>query len=138
MCSQFTSIGMTRTELIFWETIFLRRKYTQRNIFEVLLNQPEIRLYLPFSDWFGSKRTSVWIKIYRIMVNTIWNQVDILRFRKNFSVCNHDTWRNLQRLDFAVSGLDYRLGIHPNCTVPGYPSNRSRVTPTELLVWDGT
>ena len=24
--------------------------YTQRNIFEILLNQPEIRLYLPFSD----------------------------------------------------------------------------------------
>ena len=24
--------------------------YTQRNIFEILLNQPEIRLYLPFPD----------------------------------------------------------------------------------------
>ena len=24
--------------------------HTQRNIFEILLNQPEIRLYLPFSD----------------------------------------------------------------------------------------
>ena len=24
--------------------------YTQRNIFEILLKQPEIRLYLPFSD----------------------------------------------------------------------------------------
>ena len=24
--------------------------YTQRNIFEILLNQPEIRLYLPFYD----------------------------------------------------------------------------------------
>ena len=27
---------------------------------EILLNQPEIRLYLPLSDWFGSKRTYVW------------------------------------------------------------------------------
>ena len=26
--------------------------YTQRNLFEILLNQSEIRLYLPFSDWF--------------------------------------------------------------------------------------
>ena len=27
--------------------------YTQRNIFEILFNQTETRLYLPFSDWFG-------------------------------------------------------------------------------------
>ena len=40
-------------------------RYTHRNIFEILLNQPEIRLHLPFSDWFGSKRTSVWIQINR-------------------------------------------------------------------------
>ena len=25
-------------------------RHTQRNIFEILLNQPEIRLYLPFSS----------------------------------------------------------------------------------------
>ena len=62
--------------------------YTQRNIFEFLLNQPEIRLYLPFSDWFGSKRTSVWIKIIRKMVTTIWFQVDLIRFRKDLSVCS--------------------------------------------------
>ena len=47
--------------------------YTQRNLFEIfLLNQPEIRLYLLFSDWFRSKRKSVWIQISREMVNTIW------------------------------------------------------------------
>ena len=34
--------------------------YSQRNIFGILLKQPEIRLYLQFSDWFGTKRTSVW------------------------------------------------------------------------------
>ena len=34
--------------------------YTQRNLFEILLNQPEIRLYLPFSDWFGSKLIGKW------------------------------------------------------------------------------
>ena len=28
----------------------VRLFYTQRNVSEVLLNQPEIRLYLPFSD----------------------------------------------------------------------------------------
>jgi len=33
--------------------------YTHINLFEVLLNQPGIRLYLAFFGWFGSKRTSV-------------------------------------------------------------------------------
>ena len=33
---------------------------TLRNIFGIILNQTEIRLYLPFSDWFGKKQTSVW------------------------------------------------------------------------------
>ena len=28
--------------------------YTQRNLFKILLNQTEIRLYLPYSDWFGA------------------------------------------------------------------------------------
>ena len=36
--------------------------YTQTNIFWILLNEPEIRLYLPFFDWFGTKRTSVWFQ----------------------------------------------------------------------------
>ena len=31
--------------------------YTQRNLFGILLNQTEIRLYVPVSDWFGTKRT---------------------------------------------------------------------------------
>ena len=34
-----------------------------------------------------TKRTSVWIQINRKMVNTIWFQVDLIRFRKYFSVC---------------------------------------------------
>ena len=33
---------------------------------------PEIRLYLPLSDWFGTKWKSVWFQINRKMVNTIW------------------------------------------------------------------
>ena len=45
--------------------------FTQRNLFEILLNQPEIRLYLLFSDRLGSKRTSVWFQINRKMVDTI-------------------------------------------------------------------
>ena len=64
----------------------------QRNIFEILLNQTEIRLYLPFSDWFGTKSTSIWIQINRKMVNTIWFRVDLISFRKDFSVCNHVAW----------------------------------------------
>ena len=29
--------------------------YAQRNLFEIALNQTEIRLYLPFSDSFGTE-----------------------------------------------------------------------------------
>ena len=54
---------------------------------ETLLNQPDIRLHLPFSDWFGSKQMSLWIQINRKMVNTIWFRVDLIGFRKYFSVC---------------------------------------------------
>ena len=45
--------------------------HTQKNIFEILLNQTEIRLYLPCTDWFGTKLTSGWFHINRKMVNII-------------------------------------------------------------------
>ena len=51
-----------------------------------MLNQPEIRLYILFSDWFGSKRTSVSMQINRKTVNLIWFWVDLTWFRKNCSV----------------------------------------------------
>ena len=50
---------------------------------EILLNKTEIRLYLPFWDWFGSKRTSVWIQINMKIVNTIWFRVDFFKISKN-------------------------------------------------------
>ena len=65
----------------------LSDSYTLRNIFEILLNQPEIRLYLPHSDWFGTKRTSVWFHINRKMVNTNWFRFDSIGFQKYFPVC---------------------------------------------------
>ena len=61
--------------------------HTHRYFSEVLSNQPEIRLYLPFFDWFGSKRSPVWFQINRKRVNTIWFQVDLTRLLKNVSVC---------------------------------------------------
>ena len=48
--------------------------------FEIFLNKPEIRLYLLFSDLFGSKQTSVWIQINRKVVNTIWFRIELIRF----------------------------------------------------------
>ena len=43
----------------------------QRIFFEILLDQNEIRLYLQFSDQFGTKRTSYWFQINQNMVHTI-------------------------------------------------------------------
>ena len=62
-------------------------RVSQRNLFVIVLNQTEIRLYLPFSDWFGTKRTSVWFQINRKMVNTVWFWFDLIKCRKDFSVC---------------------------------------------------
>ena len=53
---------------------------------EIFSNKTKIRLYLPFSDSFWTKQTSVWFQINRKMVNTIRFQVDLIRIRKYFSV----------------------------------------------------
>ena len=91
MQSYFVLIGHKKTNISFsmWA-------HAQRNLFEILINQPEIRLYLPFSDWFVTKRTSIWIQIIRKMVNTIWFQVDLIRFQKYFSVCTRSMYNNLE------------------------------------------
>ena len=97
--------------------------FTQRIFFEILLNQPEIRLYLPFSDIFGIKRTSVWFQIYRGMVNTIWFQFNLIIFWKVFSVCDEQLrialkprqenvlefsetggWKNMAKM-FKINGI---------------------------------
>ena len=54
---------------------------TQRNLFQILVNQPEIGLYLPFSDWFGTQTDIVRLlfQINRKMVNTIWFRFDLLK-----------------------------------------------------------
>ena len=47
-----------------------------------------IRCNLPFSEWFGTKRTlSVWFQIDQKMVNTIWFRFELIIFRKYISVC---------------------------------------------------
>ena len=48
--------------------------YTQKNIFGILLKQPEIRLYLSFSIF------KMYLPFSK-MVNTIWYRVDWTRFR---------------------------------------------------------
>ena len=63
---------------------------TQRNVFEILLNQTEITLYLPCTDWFGTANVHCAFAVLnksRKMVNTIWFWFDLIRFRKDFSVC---------------------------------------------------
>ena len=67
-----------------------KASYTQKYLFEILSNQTEIRLYLLFSNWFETKRASIWFQINRKMVNTIWFRLALIRFRKDFSVsANH-------------------------------------------------
>ena len=79
--------------------------YTQRNIFGILLHQTEIKLYLSFSDWFGTERTSVWLKINRKLDNTIWFRFDLIRFRKDFSV-----WRGINAI-FSSWNSPKKMGV---------------------------
>ena len=47
------------------------RMQLQRNLPQNLINQTEIKLYLQFTDLFGTNRTSVWFQINRKIVRTI-------------------------------------------------------------------
>ena len=72
--------------------IWVWPRYTQGNLFEILLNQNEIRLYSAFPDWFGTNPTlSVWFQINREMINTIWFHFYSTRFREVFFVCKYLT-----------------------------------------------
>ena len=67
-------------------TAILDYTYTQRNFFGILLIQTEIRLYLPFSNRFGSKQTFVKIQISE---NGIYNLISVWnnKIPKSFCVC---------------------------------------------------
>ena len=98
-------------------------KYTQRNLFGILLNQLEIRLYLPFSVWFETKRSSVWFHTISFgLVNTIWFQVSLIRFRKDFSVCkDYCTFLTLKQHVRVAPGYPYfvdNMIIQYNYTLP--------------------
>ena len=77
---------------------------SQSNRILIIVESIEIRLYIPFSDWFGTKY--VWIQTNQKMLNTIWFRVDLIRFRKYFSLCvlgePQGLRRCLQRLNILV------------------------------------
>ena len=53
----------------------------------ILIIHTEIGFYLPFSDWFGTKRTSVWVQINLKMINTNRFRFELTRLKKILSVC---------------------------------------------------
>ena len=84
--SQFLNIAMTIQTYRSLDRISLI--FTQRNLFEILLNQAEADCIYHFPiDLEQHKPTlSVWFQINRKMVYTIWFRVDLIKFRKDFSV----------------------------------------------------
>ena len=54
--------------------------------FWILLIQTEIRLYISFSDWFGTKRNSLWFQINRKMLSTIWFRLHSTKLREYLPV----------------------------------------------------
>ena len=55
-----------------------------RNLVKSNWNQ----IVFTISRMIWNQRTSVWFQVNRCMVNTIWFQFDLTRFRKDFSVCS--------------------------------------------------
>ena len=98
----------------------------------------EIRLYSPFFDWFGTKG-----------INTIWFRFDLIRFRKNVSVCSvtQTTYKTgqftLQPFSSLFSYNSFPSFMHPTwfsfCTFSGFLANLypvvcfHRTTTTALL-----
>ena len=71
---------------------------------EILLNQTEIRLYLPCTYWFETKQTvSVWFQINRCMVNTISFRFDLTIFQKDFSVHRIQNIPHTEKPTFSAS-----------------------------------
>ena len=68
------------TSLVWWSCLILIRylilsRYTEIYLLLLLVKSTGIKFYLPFSDWYGTTRISVWFQINRKMVNTIWFQL---------------------------------------------------------------
>ena len=101
--------------------------HTKWIVFEILLNYTKIRLYLPFSDWFGSKQTSFWFQINLKMVNTIGFQFDLLRFRKYLSLCRENVqWtKRCNMLEEKVYIYILYISIY-TCIIYNYIYGRKR------------
>ena len=54
----------------------------------ILVKSAQIRLYLPFYDWSGTKPDPVWCQINRKMQNTIWFRLIGPESEVYFSVCD--------------------------------------------------
>ena len=72
---------------VWWKFFQSGENNTHRKSFRSLIisTRNQIVSTIFRSIWF--QQTSIWIQVNRIMVNTIWFQVDLIRFRKYFSVC---------------------------------------------------
>ena len=89
---------------------------TQRNIFEIFLNQAKIRLYLPCTAWFGTTNGCPFgfISIGKI-VNTIWFRFYLIRIRKDFSVCKW--YSRAKKLSKATSNLSLTQKPKYSCSL---------------------
>ena len=69
---------------MYFNSVFLLHRYTQINLFRIFSIQQESDCICYISDWFGTKRNSVY---FRKMVNIIQIWSWSTRLRISFSVC---------------------------------------------------
>ena len=102
----------------------------ERNLFGILINHTDIWMYLPLSEWFGTKRTFVWFQINQKMVNTSWFQFYLIRFRRKFSVCDIEV-DEMATLDQIVYIGRHCLFLTSFCVSKGKVINSKM----NLIVW---
>jgi len=94
------SIGPPKNaRVIFPSPILLCTEKSFRNLVEENQNQ----IVFTISDWYGTKKNSVWLQIDRKMVTTIQIWFNSTSFRKYFCVCMHTQGNNHRHLQRNVA-----------------------------------
>ena len=93
---------LCREDACGWNVLQSRSECTQRNLIKLNRNKIIFTIYLLI--WNQTDTVRLLFQINRKMVNTIWFPFDLIRFRKDFSVCEIKVWGNGKILYLPLRG----------------------------------
>ena len=116
------------TSCVFWN--YYSSEFTEKSFRDIIKsNRNQIVVTIWNVRKFG---TSVWFEINWKMVNTIWFQVDSIRFRKDFSV-----YVQTQRIEQLLVYFEFRKASFWPCCLWGLPLPYKRSLPINRLLEKG-